>query len=71
MEILLPEISLLEKIIRPVIVYLFLLIAFFAFRKREFLFAVVVLFFCVGSSTVMIVHDVGFNFTQTCLLTFA
>ena len=35
MEILLPQISLLEKIIRPVIVYLFLLIAFRVAGKRE------------------------------------
>ena len=35
MEILLPEISLLEKIIRPMIVYLFLLLAFRVAGKRE------------------------------------
>ncbi len=35
MDILIPEVSILEKIIRPVIVYLFLLIAFRLAGKRE------------------------------------
>src|SRR5260370_6178180 len=35
MEILIPDISLVEKVIRPMVVYLFLLIAFRVAGKRE------------------------------------